>query len=128
VTTSRTTTSRLRREPALAWQTAAAGTEPPGWEWTWELKPQGSDATEVTLTYDWSKVTDKAILEKVTFPLVPRDGLEDFLSRLAASPRPDHATVFDVEDVCHTQALVGGLVAVGLSTHSLGALAGRSGC
>jgi len=38
----------------------------------------------VTLTYDWSKVTDKAILEKVTFPLVPRDGLEDSLSRLAA--------------------------------------------
>ena len=54
--------------PALAWQTAAVGTEPPGWEWTWELKPQGPDATEVTLTYDWSKVTDKAILEKVTFP------------------------------------------------------------
>ena len=69
----------------LAWQTAPAGTEPPGWEWTWELKPQGPDATEVTLTYDWSKVTDKAILEKVTFPLVPRDGLEDSLSRLAAA-------------------------------------------
>ena len=30
--------------------------------------------------------TDKAILEKVTFPLVPRDGLEDSLSRLAAAP------------------------------------------
>jgi len=69
----------------LAWQTAPAGTDPPGWEWTWELKPQGPDATEVTLTYDWSKVTDKAILEKVTFPLVPRDGLEDSLSRLAAA-------------------------------------------
>src|SRR5665811_1500109 len=27
---------------------------------------------QVTLTYDWSKVTDKAILQKVTFPLVPR--------------------------------------------------------
>jgi uncharacterized protein YndB with AHSA1/START domain len=69
----------------LAWQTAPAGTEPPGWEWMWELKPQGPDATEVTLTYDWSKVTDKAILEKVTFPLVPSDGLEDSLSKLAAA-------------------------------------------
>jgi hypothetical protein len=41
---------------------------------------------EVKLTYDWSKVTEKAILEKVTSPLVPRDGLEDSLSRLAGAP------------------------------------------
>ena len=85
MTTRRITTSpaTTRTSSRLADRCRRHGT--PGWEWTWELKPQGPDATEVTLTYDWSKVTDKAILEKVTFPLVPRDGLEDSLSRLAAA-------------------------------------------
>ena len=69
----------------LAWQTAPADTEPPGWEWVWELQAQGSDATEVTLTYDWAKVTDPAILEKVTFPLVERHALETSLDHLAAA-------------------------------------------
>lgn len=69
----------------LAWQTAPADTEPPGWEWTWQLAAQGSDATEVTLSYDWSKVTDPQILEKVSFPLVPQSALEDSLARLAAA-------------------------------------------
>ena len=40
----------------VGWKTAPAGTEPPGWEWLWELQDQGSDATEVTLSYDWSAV------------------------------------------------------------------------
>jgi len=69
----------------LAGQTAPADTEPPGWEWTWELAAQGSDATEVTLTYDWSKVTDPGILEKVSFPLVSQQQLEDSLGNLAAA-------------------------------------------
>lgn len=69
----------------LAWQTAPADTEPPGWEWTWELQAQGSEATEVSLTYDWAKVTDPQILEKVSFPLVTRSQLEDSLQRLAAA-------------------------------------------
>lgn len=67
----------------IGWQTAPAGTEPPGWEWLWELTPGGSDETTVRLTYDWSKVTDKELLKKVTFPLVPEAALEDSLVRLA---------------------------------------------
>jgi hypothetical protein len=39
----------------FACQTVPAGTEPSGWEWMWLLKPQGPDATEVTLTYDWTR-------------------------------------------------------------------------
>jgi uncharacterized protein YndB with AHSA1/START domain len=39
----------------FAWQTVPAGTEPSGWDWMWVLKPQGPDATEVTLTYDWTR-------------------------------------------------------------------------
>jgi uncharacterized protein YndB with AHSA1/START domain len=67
----------------IAWQTAPAGKQPPGWEWLWELKPESADATEVTLTYDWRKVTDQALLDKVGFPLVSESQLEDSLNKLA---------------------------------------------
>ncbi|AKT50458.1 SRPBCC family protein [Arsenicicoccus sp. oral taxon 190] len=69
----------------VGWQTAPAGTEPKGWEWLWELEAQGADSTLVTLTYDWSKVTDKALLQKVSFPLVSKEQLEDSLDRLAGA-------------------------------------------
>lgn len=69
----------------IGWRTAPAGTEPPGWEWLWELEAQGAGQTLVRLTYDWSQVTDPAILSKVTFPLVKEDALEDSLGRLAAA-------------------------------------------
>ncbi|MBB6626693.1 SRPBCC family protein [Nocardioides sp. KIGAM211] len=69
----------------LAWQTAPADTDPPGWEWVWQLEAQGTDATNVTLTYDWSKVTDKALLEKIPFPLVQKSQLEDSLGNLASA-------------------------------------------
>ena len=69
----------------LAWRTAPAGTEPPGWQWVWELTPQGSDATSVQLTYDWSAVTDEQLLEKVGFPLVSQEQLEASLGNLAAA-------------------------------------------
>lgn len=69
----------------LAWQTAPADTPPPGWQWTWELAAQGSESTDVTLTYDWSNVTDPDLLKKVRFPLVSQSQLEDSLGRLAAA-------------------------------------------
>ncbi len=68
----------------VGWKTAPAGVEPPGWEWLWELKADGADATDVTLTYDWSKVTDKDLLEKLKFPLVPEEDLEASLGNLAS--------------------------------------------
>ncbi|HEY9263316.1 MAG TPA: polyketide cyclase, partial [Mycobacterium sp.] len=40
--------------------------------------------TLVRHTYDWSKVTDKKLLEKVKFPLVTKDQLSDTLGRLAS--------------------------------------------
>lgn len=69
----------------LAWTTAPSGEEPPGWEWVWELTPQGSDSTEVTITYDWSSVTDKGVLEQVNFPVVSKEDLESSLANLAAA-------------------------------------------
>lgn len=67
----------------LAWKTAPAGTEPPGWEWMWELHPEGPESTEVTLTYDWSGVTDKQVLRRMSFPLVKKEQLEESLAKLA---------------------------------------------
>ena len=67
----------------VAWQTAPAGTEPPGWEWMWELEAQGPGATDVTLTYDWSKVEDKQILALIEKPLISKHELEGSLARLA---------------------------------------------
>ena len=69
----------------IAWKTAPAGTEPPGWEWIYQLTPEGPDSTQVQLTYDWDKVTDKDLLAKVKFPLVSQAQLEDSLARLAAA-------------------------------------------
>jgi uncharacterized protein YndB with AHSA1/START domain len=69
----------------VAWQTAPADTDPPGWEWVWQLEAQGSDATEVTLTYDWSKVTDQELLKKISFPLVDERAMEHSLDNLAAA-------------------------------------------
>ena len=66
----------------LAWQTAPAGTEPKGWQWVWELESQGSDQTLVRHSYDWTQVTDEALLAKNLFPLVQADQLEETLQRL----------------------------------------------
>lgn len=75
--------SAYEQNRMIGWKTAPAGTEPPGWEWVWELKADGSDSTTASLTYDWSKVTDDELLEKVGFPLVSQDELEESLAKLA---------------------------------------------
>ncbi|GMA38143.1 SRPBCC family protein [Mobilicoccus caccae] len=69
----------------IAWETAPAGTEPKGWKWVYELTPEGPDSTVVALSYDWSKVTDKELLKKVSFPLIQEEALEDSLARLASA-------------------------------------------
>lgn len=61
----------------IAWKTAPAGTEPKGWQWVWELESQGSDSTLVRHTYDWSGVTDEALLAKGLFPLLSEQQLDE---------------------------------------------------
>jgi hypothetical protein len=73
----------------LAWRTAPAGEEPPGWEWVWELTPQERTSTKVTVTYDWSAVTNKNVLEQVSFPAVSEEALESSLGNLAAAVSQD---------------------------------------
>jgi uncharacterized protein YndB with AHSA1/START domain len=75
--------SAFDADKMIGWRTAPAGSEPPGWEWLWELKPEGSGDTTVSLTYDWSRVTDKDLLSKIGFPLVPESALQDSLGKLA---------------------------------------------
>lgn len=69
----------------LAWKTADSGQKPAGWEWVWELEPQGPDSTNVSVTYDWSSVTDKDVLKKISFPVVEQESLEESLGNLASA-------------------------------------------
>lgn len=69
----------------LAWKTAPEGEQPPGWEWVWELEPISPDQTRVSLTYDWSSVTDKELLKKISFPAVSQEAMEQSLGRLASA-------------------------------------------
>lgn len=71
----------------ISWQTAPAGQQPPGWEWSYELTPESPERTGVSLTYDWSRVTDKEILKQVSFPLISEEQLEGSLAKLAAAVR-----------------------------------------
>lgn len=68
----------------VGWKTAPAGTEPKGWEWVYSLQDNGSGSTDVTLTYDWSDVTDPELLAKNLFPLVSEEQMEESLAKLAA--------------------------------------------
>lgn len=75
--------SGLVENKLVAWKPAPAGTEPGGWEWVYELEPEGSDATKVTLTYDWSGVTDPKL--KQIFPLVSEEQMTESLGNLASA-------------------------------------------
>ena len=75
----------------LAWKTAPAGTEPPGWQWVWELTAVDANTTEVRHTYDWSAVTDKDLLAKNLFPLVSSAQLDATLAKLAEAVASDRA-------------------------------------
>lgn len=77
------TVSGFEADKLIAWKTAPAGNEPPGWEWVWELEAQGPNSTTVTLTYDWGKVTDKDLLAKGLFPLLSKDQLDASVAKLA---------------------------------------------
>lgn len=76
----------------LAWKTASSGEEPAGWQWVWELEAESPASTRVSLTYDWSQVTDKSVLTQVSFPLVQTQQLEGSLGKLAEMVAGPHHT------------------------------------
>ncbi len=53
----------------IAWLPAGRGKPPVGVEWTWTFEPQGG-GTVVSVTCDWSRVTDEAYLARFTLPRV----------------------------------------------------------
>lgn len=69
----------------IAWTTARVGNPPAGVRWEWDVAPTAGGGTEVTHTYDWSQVTDPAVLARVSFPRVSADQLAKTVRRLAAA-------------------------------------------
>lgn len=43
----------------IAWRPCEPGKPPPGHLWRWELRPLEDGRTEVTHTYDWTRLTDE---------------------------------------------------------------------
>ena len=68
----------------IEWKPGRPGAAPIGMLWRWELEEVGEGRTRVVHTYDWSAVTDPAVLERVSFPRVPAADLERSVRRLAA--------------------------------------------
>ena len=71
---------------AVAWQPGQgpddANLDFGGWIWRYDLKPVGADQTEVTLTYDWSRVPPQT-REHIGFPPFDRQHLDNSLKHLA---------------------------------------------
>ena len=67
---------------SIAWMTAREGQPPAGVRWSWELRPVDERRTEVVHTYDWSQVTDPAVLARVSFPRVSAAAMQDTVRRL----------------------------------------------
>lgn len=67
-------------DTAIGWGPASPGEPMAGHTWVYRLEPVG-DGTRVTLTYDWSGVTDPEMLKY--FPVIDADGLAASLDLLA---------------------------------------------
>jgi len=71
---------------AIAWQPGQgpdnASLEFGGWSWRYDLKPVGSAQTQVTLTYDWSRVPSY-LREHIEFPPFDAQHLDNSLKHLA---------------------------------------------
>jgi len=66
----------------IAWHPSEPGLEPPGHLWRWELRPLDDGSTEVTHTYDWSRLQDERRLARAR--ATTADRLQASLDRLAA--------------------------------------------
>lgn len=67
----------------IAWKPGLVDeAEPLGWEWLYELEPEGSHATQVSLTYDWTN-TGKDEIAQYGVPAFTEGDLEASLGRLA---------------------------------------------
>jgi uncharacterized protein YndB with AHSA1/START domain len=65
----------------IAWTPSVAGERPAGHLWRWELEPLGDTRTQVTHTYDWSRLTDPHRLARAR--RTTTDALQASVDRLA---------------------------------------------
>ncbi|MGA8980016.1 MAG: SRPBCC family protein [Pedococcus sp.] len=65
----------------IAWTPAAAGEEPWGHLWRWELEPLDAGRTRVTHTYDWTALSDETRLVRARSTTA--DNLQASVDRLA---------------------------------------------
>lgn len=63
-----------------------------GWVWRYDLVPVGPDRTDVTLSYDWSKVPQHG-RDLIGFPPFPVTHLENSLKHLAALVKAHRSAV-----------------------------------
>jgi uncharacterized protein YndB with AHSA1/START domain len=74
----------FERDRRISWATSRHGQPPAGVRWGWQLTPLDDGRTRIVHTYDWSRVTDPAVLARVSFPRVSPDQLQDSVDRLVA--------------------------------------------
>lgn len=65
----------------IAWNPAPTGEQPRGHLFRWELKPLDDTRTEVTHTYDWTKLTDETRFDRAR--QYTEDALMSSVNRLA---------------------------------------------
>jgi uncharacterized protein YndB with AHSA1/START domain len=65
----------------IAWTPAEPGKEPPGHLWRWTLEPVDASRTQVTHTYDWTRLTDEKRLVRAR--ATTSEKLQASLDRLA---------------------------------------------
>jgi uncharacterized protein YndB with AHSA1/START domain len=70
----------------IAWTPAEPGKRPPGHLWRWELDPIDDSRTQVTHTYDWTRLTDSNRVPRARRTTSER--LAASLDRLAALFEP----------------------------------------
>ncbi|MDO5723610.1 MAG: SRPBCC family protein [Flaviflexus sp.] len=75
--------SAYDKNKMVGWKPATddAPNDPPGWEWLYTLEAVDGESTKVSLTYDWSQVTDEKFL--ALLPLVSEEEMEESLQLLA---------------------------------------------
>ncbi|MDT5326320.1 MAG: hypothetical protein QOF25_3472 [Mycobacterium sp.] len=65
----------------IAWRPSEPGGTPPGHLWRWELEAVDDAHTQVTHTYDWSRLTDEKRMERAR--ATTTDRLQASVDRLA---------------------------------------------
>ena len=75
--------TRFEQDRLIEWTAGAIDSPPVGHLYAWELEPAGDGSTMVTLSCDWSAISDEA-RSRVNWPVVPLSMLETSMANLAA--------------------------------------------